>query len=183
VKKVLITGIFVFSLALNAATLATLGWHLWAEKRSVAAAPTVDAPLAKKDLKDIYRLWPDSARMNMHGLKMQIRTKRAEVLDLIAANPGNLQAAEKSMHELAALRDQMERQALAALSEVLANLPSEKRDAFVAYLKSHKRMGAGMGPDMGMGKGKHFRKRLLEKDPPYQSPENAEPPAAPRNQP
>jgi hypothetical protein len=183
VKRALIIGVFVFSLVLNAATLATLGWHLWAEKRFAATAPTVDAPLGRKDLKDIYRLWPNSVRANMRELKMQIRAKRVEMLDTIAANPGNPQAAEKSMREFSALRDQMERQALVTLSEVLANLPPEKRDALVAHLKSRTRLGPGMGPDMGLGHGRHFRRRHLKEDPPLQGPESAEPPAAPRNQP
>lgn len=176
-KKVLLTGIFVFSLALNAATLATLGWHFWAEKKSTSLESNVDSSLPRQDLKDIYRLWPPSARANMRELRSQIRAKRAEVLDILAAHPGNPQAAEKGVQELRALREQIEQQALGAISEVMAKLPPEKRDAFVHYLKNRSRMGPGMGH--GMGRGRHFRRHHLGELPPCQAPDTTQKPAAP----
>ncbi len=175
-KKALLIFIFVFSLVLNVATVATLGWHWWAEKRSVPLGTNGDAPLARQDVKDIYRLWPDSARVTMRELKGKIRAKRAEVLDAIAANPGNPQAAEKSVRELVALREQLERQALAGISEVMAHLPQEKRDAFLAFLKNRARMGPGMG--MGHGRHRHRGQRCAPS--PCQP---LGPPATPRNQP
>jgi len=171
VKKPLLTGIFVFSLAMNAATVATLGWHLWAEKRSVSAAATTESPLAREDVKNIYHLWPDSARVGMRELKGKIREKRAEVLNAIAANPNNPQAVEKSVGELMALREHMERQALAGIGAVMANLPQHKRDAFLDFLKSRTRMG----PGMGLGQGRHLRGRHHRGVPPC---ETVEPPAS-----
>jgi len=176
VKKALLTGIFIFSLALNAATVATLGWHLWTAQRSVPPGTNGDAPLARQDVKDIYRLWPDSARVSMRELKGRIREKRAEVLDAIAANPGNPQAAEKSVRELVNLREQLERQALAGISSVMAHLPQEKREAFLSFLKNRARMG----PGMGMGHGRHMRGGHGCAPPLCPTPEL---PAAPRTQP
>lgn len=179
-KKVLITGIFVFSLALNAATLGTLGWHFWTEKKAEATGSAVNAELPRQDVKDIFRLWPPSARTKLRELRGQIRAKRAEIIDILAANPGNPQAAEETVRELTALREQMEKQALAAISEVMAKLPPEKRDAFVHFLKTRSRMGPGMG---GMGHGRHFRRRHLGDMPPCQAPQDSDASTAPAGKP
>ena len=90
----------------------------------------------------------------MVELRSRISEKRAEALDLLAANPGNFEAAETKIVDLVALTGQMERQAAARISKVMADLPDEKRQEFLAFLKARAAFGPGMGFGRGMGHGR-----------------------------
>ncbi len=86
-------------------------------------------------------------------LRSRINEKRAETLDLLAANPGNPEAVEPKLRDLAALTVQMERQAAARIGKVMAALAGEKRQEFLTFLKARAVFGPGMGFGRGMGHG------------------------------
>ncbi len=142
-SKILFTGAFVFSLALNLAVAGTLGWHWWrARLLPRPDLPAQEMPLTRQEWKQL--------RQARHGAEeraamAKILAKRAEVFDLLVANPGDSRAAEKSVNELIAMRSEMEKQAFADLTRILANLPEEKRAQFLAFLKSRACRGPGMG--------------------------------------
>lgn len=150
-RRIFFIGVFVFSLALNIAVAATLGWHIWRE-RSLAEAPVAQGPtLSQMDVRQISEMMPQQRRQWMMQARQQILEKKSEVLDQIARNPGNLQAVEPAVKELLDMRNDVERQALARISLIMGNLPEEKRAAFLAFLKSR----ACVGDGMGWGRGRH----------------------------
>jgi hypothetical protein len=132
VKRMLFAGLFIFSLAANLAVAVTLGWYYWRPTPAASAETYVEPPFNKKEMKRLHGMWP---RKQMLEFRRKIMEKRAEILDEIAANPGNPKAADKSFNELVTLRAEMERKAMAHFSAIMANLPEEKRRAFVAFLK------------------------------------------------
>jgi uncharacterized membrane protein len=147
VKRMLLAGLFVFSLAANLAVGVTLAWHYWRDARPTTADTTPEPSLDKKELKRLYAMWPRSDRKKMMEFRRKIMEKRAEILDQIAANPGDPNAVDKSLKELVALREQMERKAMTDISAIMANLPEPERKAFISLLKqrhAHK-MDRGWG--------------------------------------
>ena len=94
-------------------------------------------------------------RSSLMQTRRRIQEKKLEVLDLIAKNPGDINAADQGINELIALKGQMERDALARIGKIMADLPEEKRQEFLSFLKNRTCRGPGMGfgrgrrPDMG----------------------------------
>lgn len=150
-KRPLFTGILIFSLALNIAVAATVGWHLW-QQRAVAQVPTVSGPaLTQQDVRQIGDMMPQQRRQWMMQARRQVLDKKSQVLDQIARNPGDLKAVEPTIRELLDLKNTMERQALVRISLIMGNLPEEKRAAFLDFLKTRACGGGGMG----WGRGRH----------------------------
>ncbi len=153
-KKALITAIFVFSVVLNLAVAGTLGWHYWQMQRQPAFPSVADTKLTGDDFKFIRKQCMGNGPGPMRELRGRINEKRTEVLDLLATNPGNPEAAEAKIQDLVVLTGQMERQAAARISKVMAALPDEKRQEFLAFLKARAAFGPGMGFGRGMGHGR-----------------------------
>ncbi len=153
-KKALITAIFVFSVVLNLAVAGTLGWHYWEMQRQPVFPSAADTKLTDSDFRFIRKQCMCEGPGTMLELRRRISEKRAEALDLLAANPGNSEAAEPKIQDLVALSGQMERQAAARISRVMAALPDEKRQEFLAFLKARAAFGPGMGFGRGMGHGR-----------------------------
>jgi hypothetical protein len=153
-KKAVITAVFVFSVVLNLAVAGTLGWHYWEVQRQPAVPSLTDSKLTKADFKLIRRQCLCDDMGPMAELRTRINEKRVEALDLLAANPGNPEAAEPKIRDMVALTGQMEMQAAARMSRVMAALPDEKRQEFVTFLKARAAFGPGMGFGRGMGHGR-----------------------------
>jgi hypothetical protein len=155
-NRTVLTGFFIFSLALNLAVAGTLGWHWWQETHPTQLAASAQGmPFSPQEWMQLrHKVWQKEQRGAWHELRQEMFAKRSEVLDLIAANPGNPAAGEKSLDELIALRGRMEKKAMTDLAHLLANLPEEKRAQFLAFLKSR----ACGGPGMGM---RHGGRRMM----------------------
>jgi uncharacterized membrane protein len=153
-KKALITAIFVFSVVLNLAVAGTLGWHYWQMQGQPAFPSVAETKLTDDDFKFIRKQCMGNGPGPMRELRGRIKEKRTEVLDLLAASPGNPEAAEPKIGDLVELTGQMERQAAARISKVMAALPDEKRQEFLAFLKARAAFGPGMGFGRGMGHGR-----------------------------
>lgn len=173
-NKTLLTGVFIFSLALNLAVAGTLGWHWWQETHPLQPAATGQGmPFSPQEWMQLrHKVWQKEQRGAWHELRQEMFAKRSEVLDLIAANPGNPAVAEKSLDELIALRGKMEKKAMTDLAHLLANLPEEKRAQFLAFLKSR-----ACGPGMGM---RHGGRRMM-RCPPGRPPMLGPPPSESNN--
>ncbi len=154
-KRTVFIGLFIFSIVLNIAVAATLGWHIWNQWSFGDAALIQNAPVAKADLRQIRQIMASQDRSALLETRQRVMEKNAELVDLIAKNPGNLSAAESTIKELAGLREQMERQAIARISIAMASLPEDKRQSLVGLLKNRACMGPGMG--FGRGRGPHGR--------------------------
>lgn len=152
-KKGLLTALLIFSLALNVAVAGTVGWYLWNAPTAVQPEQVPAAALSRDDARLIASLWPSKRRADMMQMRRELVKKKTELLELIARNPGDIQAMEPQINELTALRSQMERQALARISTIMAELPPEKRQTFLAFLKTRACMGPGMRRRMGLGMG------------------------------
>ncbi len=107
--------------------------------------------MADPELAAVRRMWVTNWRSTMMKHVPKIAEKNMEVLELIAKNPGNPRATDKAIEELVALRAEAERNAIAAVSKVLAELPEEKRDTFLAFMRDRACMGKGLGPGPGKG--------------------------------
>jgi Spy/CpxP family protein refolding chaperone len=148
-KKTIFVGLFVFSLVLNFAVAATLGWHVWREGSFRAEPQMQGVGVTKDDFQQIRKVMSAQNGSTLMETRQQIMQKNAELLDLVARNPGDVAAAEGKIKELTALKEQMERRAIARISTVMASLPEDKRQAFLVLLKSR----SCMMPGMGVGRG------------------------------
>ena len=154
-KRTVFIGLFIFSIVLNVAVAATLGWHIW-NQGSFGGGPFIqNEPVAKADFHQIRQIMASQDRSALLETRQRVIEKNAELLDMIARNPGNLSAAESTIKELTGLREQMERQAIAKISIVMASLPEDKRQSLLGLLKNRACMGPGMG--FGRGRGPHGR--------------------------
>ena len=148
-RRTVFIVLFAFSLSMNLAVGATVVWHLWHTKPSEAPLDLSISALNRDDVKQISDVLPRQRRIEMMKIRRKIQEKKLEVLELIARNPGNLNAAEQKIDELVQLRGQLEKQALTRISEVMVNLPPERRSAFLGFLRNRACMGHGMGYGMG----------------------------------
>ena len=148
-KKAVFLTTFIFSIVLNLAVAATLAWRFLGERSVSSDLPALESPLTPKDFKFIGKCCMRNGppRLIME-LKQNIVAKRAEVLDALAQNPGDPSAANEKLEQLTALSAQMEREAAKRISNVMAALPADKRDAFLMFLKNR---AVGAGPCMGRG--------------------------------
>ncbi|MBI4965584.1 MAG: periplasmic heavy metal sensor [Desulfomonile tiedjei] len=154
-KKAVFIGLFIFSMAINLAVAATVGWHLWLQRGAgMGAGPSAagTATLTREDFRTIRQMWPREARAQMMEARSRIMEKNLEVLDEIAKHPGDIRAADPKINELHVLKGQIDREAFLRISQTLASLPDEKRQAFALFLKNR----TCMGPGMGMGRGPGF---------------------------
>jgi hypothetical protein len=152
-KKTILTGVFIFSLALNLAVAGTLVWHVWFDRRPDWFADQGRYSLTQKDWEEIRRLGMKNGPPRMGEHRQKIIEKRSEILDLVAKNPTNLAVADKAVEELIALRGEQEKRAVERLGRIMASIPEEKREAFLRFLKNRTCMGRGMG--WGFGRGHH----------------------------
>jgi hypothetical protein len=144
-KRTVFISIFVFSLVLNLAVAATLGWHILQENRTkVSYAPPTPA-LSDNDLRLLRNAWVSSRPTAMVETRRKIIEKQLELLDQIAEDPGHPEVATRQLNELNALKAEIEKQAVARISRALAELPPARRQAFIAFLKSRSCMAPGMG--------------------------------------
>jgi Heavy-metal resistance len=148
-KKAVWIGVFVFSLALNLAVAATLGRHLWMQHSSAAAADMGGPALTPGDFERIRTLCLKHNGAAMMETRNKILEKNFHLLDLIAKNPDDSPAVQQAVNELIELKRNAEREAIARITRVMAALPPEKRQAFVAFLKNR----SCMMPAMGFGRG------------------------------
>jgi uncharacterized membrane protein len=155
-KKAVFIGLFIFSIAVNLAVAATVGWHLWWQSRAVmesAVAHSGALALTREDFKVIRQMWPREARMKLMESRNRIMEKNLEVLEMISQHPGDVSAADQQINELQQLKGQMDREAFLRISTIFANLPEEKRRAFALFVRDRACMGPGMGMRGGRGPG------------------------------
>lgn len=165
-KKTVFMGILVFSLLLNLTVAGVVGWHHLVQKRNISL-PIADCPmLSESDFKQISKVWSKQARSGLHETRRLIRDKQSELIDTIALTPGDLAPAENIIKELMTLREKMEREALGRLSNALVQLPVDKREALVSYVKNRSCMGPSMRFGAGMGKRRMFQEGTTD-NPPY----------------
>jgi hypothetical protein len=144
-KKTVFISLFVFSLALNLAVAATLGWHIWRDNRAQVGQGPSGPGLSDDDLSRIRHMWMSGRSEGMMEMRRKIMEKQLELVDQIAKHPGRPEVADQQLNELTAMRTEMEKQAVARISHTLAELPQEKRQAFLAFLKTRSCMAPGMG--------------------------------------
>jgi hypothetical protein len=156
-KRAFFVGLLVFSLLVNASVGVVIARHWWHEKKYNAIESTECPALSREDLQKISKNWSGETKMGIMKTRRELQSKRAEVLDLIASNPGNLKPAQSAIHELINLRAVLESQILERISQTMASLPHEKRMAFLEFLKHKtcrmKGSGRGIGPGGGRGCG------------------------------
>ncbi len=163
-KSLVFKGILIFSLALNAAVAVRVVRHVWSIRHIALDTQPIVSPVVVQDL-PVESTDPVGMR-EFREKQRRLMDKKVEVLDIIAAHPGDLSPAQKSIDELLILRTQMERAALARISRIMASMPEGKRPEFLARLKNRACRGPGMmGPG---GPGRKGRDHMM-------GPENAEP--------
>lgn len=152
-KNLVFKGLFAFSLLLNVAVAITLGWHAWYRS---GLPPTVNDQARNPRSDDVHymkNLWKGNGRADLMEARKKVQDKKLEVLDLIAKNPGNLEFADKNINELVMLRGNMERIALTRISKIMVDLPEDKRQEFLTFLKNRACGMPGMGHGRGRGRG------------------------------
>lgn len=153
-KRAVWISIFVFSLALNLAVAATVGRHLWLEHRSSASSDPGVSVLTSEDVREIRKLCLRHNGAAMMEARNKILEKNFQLLDLIAKDPVNTSAVEQSINELMELKRQTEKEAITRISNTMAALPPEKRQAFIVFLKNRSCMMSGMDFDRSGSQGR-----------------------------
>jgi Spy/CpxP family protein refolding chaperone len=148
-KKAVWIGVFVFSLALNLAVAATLGRHLWMQHHFSTTADMGTPALTPEDFEQIRKLCLKHNGAAMMETRNKILEKNFHLLDLIAKNPVDNPSVKQAVSELTELKRSAEKEAIARITNIMAALPPEKRQAFVAFLKNR----SCMMPAMGFGRG------------------------------
>jgi len=156
-KKVILVGILIFSLGLNAAGFAVLarhwwisesedllttsgqsyGWHRWFHAQRDLVKEHGGAYLDRSDRKRIKELWAATDPGEIGRFRRQAKEKLLEVLDLLDRSPIDEKALENATAELAALKGRKETENVRRLKAVVSGLSEQQRHAFLNYLKAH----------------------------------------------
>ncbi len=151
-KKAFFVGLLIFSLLANISVGVVIVRHWWWKPGDFEAQLTRECPvISSADMKKMSQIWSKTAKQGIIKTRRELNAKRAEVLDLIAQNPGDLKPAENVIKEMIDLRASLENQILEKVSMTMATLPLEKRQAFLEFLKH--RTCRMMGRGRGFGKG------------------------------
>ena len=153
-KRGLFVVVFIFSLVMNIAVVATLLVSRWQTQHSTPIEQTPSASMSPEVSQMITNLVPQQRRADMIRMRQDLIKKKAEILEKIAQNPDDFRAVEPQIQQLIDLLGQMERQALERISAIMANLPPEQRPAFLEFLKTRAHMmGSRRGRCMPRGMG------------------------------
>ena len=151
-KKAFFVGLLIFSLLANISVGVVIVRHWWWKPGDFEAQLTRECPvISSADMKKMSQIWSKTAKQGIIKTRRELNAKRAEVLDLIAQNPGDLKPAGNAIKEMIDLRASLENQILEKVSMTMATLPLEKRQAFLEFLKH--RTCRLMGRGRGFGKG------------------------------
>ncbi|MGA8830350.1 MAG: periplasmic heavy metal sensor, partial [Desulfomonilaceae bacterium] len=135
-KKAFFVGLLIFSLLANISVGVVIVRHWWWKPGDFEAQLTRECPvISSADMKKMSQIWSKTAKQGIIKTRRELNAKRAEVLDLIAQNPGDLKPAENVIKEMIDLRASLENQILEKVSMTMATLPLEKRQAFLEFLK------------------------------------------------
>ena len=137
----LTTG-FIVSLALNLGVGLAIGWELWVRHSFQAGKPGLEVSLSPEEL----TLVKDRFSGNGQIKRQQMLEKRAELLDLVIRNPQDANACEQTLDEYLALSAERDRERFANISQVMAGLPTEKRQILLLLLKESISRAKGRGP-------------------------------------
>lgn len=150
----LLTGLLIFSLALNVAVAASLAWYLWIQPRTLPAPSNKAFQLSKSDYDRIRDLWRNQTPSSLREKKRTILQKKAEILDIIEKRPNDTAAMEKALKELLELTYSAELVAMNRIRVVSSQLPEDRRKAFLEYLRTRACPGMGMGRGHMHGRGR-----------------------------
>ena len=151
-KKVFFVGLLIFSLLVNISVGVIIARHWLQRPAKFAAELSKECPvISSDDIKKMSQIWSREAKLGIIETRHELNSKRAQVLDLIAQNPGDLGPAQGAIREMIDLRASLENQILEKVSKTMVTLPPEKREAFLEFLKH--RTCRMMRPGRGFGKG------------------------------
>ncbi len=152
-KRAVFIGLLIFSLLANVSVGVVVFRHWWFKPGNFEAELTRECPvISSADMKRMSQIWSKTAKQGIIKTRLELNAKRAEVLDLIAKNPGDLKPAENAIKEMTDLRSSLTNQILEKVSRTMATLPPDKRQAFLEFLKH--RTCRMMGPGRGFCKGR-----------------------------
>ena len=150
--------LLIFSLAINSAAAATLGFSWW---RNQAYAKEIT--LAQKPVLNFLRedlgLTPeqtgkvlmqiDRTKPRFVQLRNQMDSNRTEMMQLISTTPVKMAAVESKVSEINRIQGEIRLIAVGTVIEIVESLPPEARSKFGAYLQERGRICDGCGPGTG----------------------------------
>jgi hypothetical protein len=148
-KKILFRSIFAFSIVLNVAGLGSLAWHDWSHRHKETVTSLGESTLSRDDLKKIKTLYSSNETGNLSEKRRQMQLKRLELLDVIEKEPNDNERLHKTVDELIAVMADKERVSVERLRKAVNALPTDKRTAFLEYLKNRVGKGHGIGLEHG----------------------------------
>ncbi|MGC8602889.1 MAG: periplasmic heavy metal sensor [Desulfomonilaceae bacterium] len=153
-KKLFFVGLLVFSLLANISAGVVIARHWWQTPTNFETQLSKECPIiSNDDIKKMSPIWSRKAKQGIIRTRQELIAKRAQVLELIAKNPGDLKPVENDIKEMIELRGSLENQILEKVSKTMATLPPEKRQAFLEFLKHRTCRMMGRGRGRGFGKG------------------------------
>jgi len=140
-KRAPLTTCFIVSLALNLGVAVAIVWERWLRDGFETGKPSVELSLSPSEIRLIQDRFSVLGRIK----RQQMLEKRAELLDLVSRNPQDSRACQRTLDEYLTLSGEMERQTFANISQVLASLPTEKRQILLLLLKERISRARGRG--------------------------------------
>lgn len=148
-KRTPLMYLLTFSLALNAATAATLIFSWWkgqveAREISFAQEPLMHFLQEHLDLTtdQMNRIAQqiDSTKAEFVRLRSQMDSKRSEMMRLISTRPGDRAAVQAKISEINRTEGELRLLAVGTVSQIVESLPPEARSKFGAYLQERGRI-------------------------------------------
>jgi Spy/CpxP family protein refolding chaperone len=152
--------LLTFSLALNGAAAATMGFSWWkgqAEARQALLAQKPVMSFLREDLnltdeqsnRVVERI--GNSKAQFVGLKKRMDSNRSEMIHLISTTPINMSAVESKINEINRIQGELRLVAVGTVIKIVESLPPEARKKFGAYLRERGRICDGCGPGTGKG--------------------------------
>ena len=137
--------ILIFSLAINAAAFATVGYHYY---RGTFPASSAFCPISPTDGRLYQALdlsGPQLARMdslartfhaNLERLGTDMQGKRGLLIDLLEQNAGDSEEIEFMRKDMAGIQDEIQREVIMHIKDIKQVLNHEQRERFFDLLRT-----------------------------------------------
>lgn len=154
-KQKNLTIILILSLAVNVATLATVGYHYW---RNTCLTPAAPCPLNPSD-RHLYESLglssEQTARMaalaqsfhrRLGELDAAVEAKRNLLIDLLGDESPDPAKTEATRKEIAGLQDEIQKEVIAHIAAAKKVMNADQQKRFIALLRTSANSGRSNSP-------------------------------------
>ena len=159
-KNKILTIVLIFSLAVNAATLATVGYHAWRNRCLTQSGPCPLNPSDRHLYESLGLSAGQTAQMaalahafhqRLGELDSQVREKRNLLIDLLGKDRPNPTRTESIRREIAGVQDEIQKEVIAHVAEAKKLMNTDQQQRFIALMRASSNDGRPHPPLFGNG--------------------------------